>query len=65
MSCIGRRLVLGPRTEEEVEAVAAVLGTQCALMGFYSNGEIGRSLEGPECLLHNQSMIVAIMREAA
>lgn len=55
VSCVGRRLVLGERAEEEVEAALAVApGTP--MVGFYSYGEF--SPIGPlECgVLHNQTM---------
>lgn len=69
VSCVGRRMVLGARVEEEVEAVAEIVGAQCTLSGFYSNGEI--SSEG--CLenckgaatthLHNQTMTITRFAE--
>ena len=40
VSCVGRKLVMGGRVEEEVEAVADVLGKAAVLTGFYSYGEI-------------------------
>ncbi len=40
VSCIGRKLLLGQRTADEVEAVADVLGKGCLTTGFYSYGEI-------------------------
>lgn len=40
ISCVGRRLILQQRTEEEVEGVRSVLGTHAAITGFYSYGEI-------------------------
>jgi hypothetical protein len=39
VSCVGRKLVLGVRTNEEIESVRDVLGTGCAFSGFYSYGE--------------------------
>jgi hypothetical protein len=41
ISCVGRKLVMGDRVDEEVEAVAGVLGQRTVLTGFYSYGEIG------------------------
>lgn len=38
ISCVGRKLVLKQRVEEEVEGVRNVLGTSTALAGFYSYG---------------------------
>jgi len=54
VSCVGRRLVLGERAEEEVEAAAHALG-ESKLFGFYSYGEISPSASG-RGELHNQTM---------
>ena len=40
ISCVGRKLVLKQRIEEEVEGVRSVLGERPVLTGFYSYGEI-------------------------
>ena len=40
VSCIGRRLLMGQRVSEEIEAAGAVLGKQFSRLGFYSYGEI-------------------------
>jgi hypothetical protein len=40
ISCVGRKLVLKERTEEEVEAVRGEVGEEVAVTGFYSYGEI-------------------------
>jgi hypothetical protein len=62
ISCVGRKLVMGARSEEEAEGIADVLGTQAAIGGFYSNGEIcGVDLKA--CALHNQSMTVTSFAE--
>jgi len=65
VSCVGRRLVMGDRTDEEVEAVAEVFGARNVMAGFYSNGEISPFLAGPECRLHNQTMTISRWREMA
>ncbi len=65
ISCIGRKLVMGDRVDEEVEAVEAVFGQNCALTGFYSNGEISPFLETSECKLHNQTMTITWLGETA
>jgi hypothetical protein len=63
VSCVGRRMVLKQRVEEEVEAVADVLGQQCVLGGFYSYGEIA-PLNIMECSeLHNQTMTITAFHE--
>ncbi len=63
ISCVGRKLVLGQRIEEEVEAVRDVLGELPVMSGFYSYGEISASLETPSCELHNQTMTITVMKE--
>ncbi len=40
ISCIGRKMILKQRVEEEVEGVDEVLGGHSILTGFYSYGEI-------------------------
>jgi hypothetical protein len=65
ISCVGRRLVLQQRTEEELEAVRAVLGAGPALTGFYSYGEISPSGSSARCELHNQTMTITALAEAA
>ncbi len=63
VSCIGRKLVMGDRVDEEVEAVGAVFGQACTLTGFYSYGEISPFLETTECKLHNQTMTITCLSE--
>jgi hypothetical protein len=65
VSCVGRRLVMGDRIDEEVEAVAEVFGQKDVIAGFSSYGEIGPFLHNPECKLHNQTMTISRWREAA
>jgi len=65
VSCVGRKLVMGGRVDEEVEAVADVFGTSAALTGFYSYGEFSPYFAAPECKLHNQTMTVTCLSEAA
>jgi hypothetical protein len=64
ISCVGRRLVLQQRTEEEVEAVQEVLGKGACLTGFYSYGEISPLMPGVKCDLHNQTMTITTFSEA-
>jgi len=63
ISCVGRKLVLKQRIEEEVEAVRDVLGAGAALTGFYSYGEISPFTPGARCELHNQTMTVTALSE--
>ena len=63
ISCVGRRLVLGERTQEEIEAVVDCLPGGAAHIGFYSYGEISPHASG-SCELHNQTMTLTTIREA-
>jgi hypothetical protein len=63
VSCYGRRQVLRQRTEEEVEAVAKVLGGRTVLTGFYSYGEIAPITAGGRPILHNEAMAIASFAE--
>jgi hypothetical protein len=65
VSCIGRKLVLQQRVEEEVEGVCDVLGDGPVLAGFYSYGEICPHGDSIECELHNQTMTITALAEAA
>ncbi len=63
ISCVGRKLVLGQRIEEEVESVREVLGPGAALAGFYSYGEISPFTPTARCELHNQTMTITTFAE--
>ncbi|MHB1261627.1 MAG: FIST signal transduction protein [Thermoplasmatota archaeon] len=64
ISCVGRKLVLRQRVEEELEAVQDVLGPEVAMAGFYSYGEICPSAPNASCELHNQTMTITTLSEA-
>jgi len=63
VSCIGRKLVMGDRVDEEVEAVADTLGKNASITGFYSNGEISDNNFHGDCRLHNQTMTITWITE--
>ncbi|MGD1046720.1 MAG: FIST N-terminal domain-containing protein [Bacteroidota bacterium] len=63
ISCVGRKLILKQRIEEEVEGVRDVFGEQTILTGFYSYGEISPFVPGTKCELHNQSMTITTLLE--
>jgi len=63
ISCVARKLVLTQRTEEEVEAVSQILGSQAVLTGFYSYGEMAPFEAGGHCELHNQTMTITTISE--
>jgi hypothetical protein len=64
ISCVGRRIVLKQRVEEELEGVRRVLGDRTALLGFYSYGEISPFSADTSCRLHNQTMTITTLAEA-
>ncbi len=64
VSCIGRKLLLGQRASEEIEAVADVLGENTVQAGFYSYGEISPHARSGMCELHNQTMTVTVLSES-
>jgi hypothetical protein len=63
VSCIGRRLLMGQRTTDEVEAVSAEFGPRMTRLGFYSYGEISPHAVSGVCELHNQTMTVTAITE--
>jgi len=63
VSCVGRRLVMRQRTEEELEAVRHVL-PRAVLAGFYSYGELCPQGTLANCELHNQTMTITTLAEA-
>ncbi len=64
ISCVGRKIVLGQRIEEEVEAVREALGDKAVLAGFYSYGEISPFNPSTKCELHNQTMTITTFNES-
>lgn len=64
ISCVGRKLVLKLRVEEELERVREVLGHSAKLTGFYSYGEIcPQKPFDHHCELHNQTMTITAFKE--
>ncbi len=63
VSCVGRKLVMGDRVDEEVEAVVSALGADAVVTGFYSYGEICASEFIGDCRLHNQTMTITWLTE--
>jgi hypothetical protein len=62
VSCVGRRLVLGEQTEEELEAAGPLLPAGSGHVGFYSYGEISPAGAGAS-RLHNQTLTVSVLWE--
>jgi hypothetical protein len=63
VSCVGRRLVLGQRIEEELDAVLRALPANITALGFYSYGEACPAAGGNLSELHNQTMTVTVLSE--
>lgn len=64
VSCVGRKLVMNQRVEEEIEQVQEVVGNSTAIAGFYSYGEMA-PFNGINrvCELHNQTMTLTLFSE--
>jgi hypothetical protein len=63
VSCVGRKLVMKQRIEEEVEAIRDVFGGDATFAGFYSYGELCPFRAGGDCRLHNQTMTITAFAE--
>lgn len=63
VSCVGRKLVLDQRVEEEVEEVIEAIGDKVTICGMYSYGEIAPFDGEKKCQLHNQTMTVTLISE--
>jgi hypothetical protein len=63
VSCVGRKIVLDNRIEEEIEVMKDIFGENAFLFGFYSYGEISPVVAHKSCELHNQTISIATMLE--
>jgi hypothetical protein len=63
VSCVGRKMVMDQRTEEEIEEVVEVIGEETKISGFYSYGEIAPFYGENTCELHNQTMTLTLISE--
>jgi hypothetical protein len=63
ISCVGRRIVLGQRIEEETEIMREAFGPDAVLTGFYSYGELAPAHNMTACQLHNQTMTITAFWE--
>jgi len=63
VSCVGRRLVMGQLTEDELDIVQETLGDHATLAGFYSYGELAPFVGLMQCELHNQTMTLTTIYE--
>jgi hypothetical protein len=63
ISCVGRKLILQERTEDEVVAAKQIFGADTCITGFYSYGEISPFNTHFKCELHNQTMTITTFSE--
>jgi hypothetical protein len=61
VSCVGRRLVMGQNTEEEF--VLPPLPFEVIRTGYYSYGELSKSIKENKCSLHNQTFTLTLIWE--
>lgn len=63
ISCVGRKIILQDRTDEEVEAAKKIFNNNPPIAGFYSYGEISPFNPNTKCELHNQTMTITTLAE--
>lgn len=63
VSCVGRKLVMGARVDEEVEAVGQMLGQHTTLAGFTPTAKSSPHIHSTNCKLHNQTMTITLLSE--
>ena len=60
-SCMARRIVLGPRTTEEISRIRTEFGPDIPIVGFYSYGEFCPMGSPPVNCLHNESLTLSVI----
>lgn len=64
-SCVARKMVLGRRTNEEINCVKRVLGKDVPIIGFYTYGEIGpidkRISSLRSTRWHNETVVIYVL----
>ena len=63
ISCVGRKMVLDQRSDEEIETARDIFGNKTIITGFYSYGEICPKSSQSQGELHNQSMAITTFSE--
>jgi hypothetical protein len=63
ISCVGRKLIMPNRIDEEIEAISELFGSGTMLSGFYSYGEISPLNPLANCELQNQTMTITGINE--
>lgn len=62
VSCIGRRMIMGQKTEDELENIRDLLPIHTEISGFYSYGEFAPTTHQQNDL-HNQTMTLIVFQE--
>ena len=60
-SCMARKIVLGQRTQEELDRVRQVFGNEVPVLGFYTYGEYSRIGCNSPSLLHNETATISVI----
>ncbi len=60
-SCMARKIVLGSRTEEEIERIRTLFGPKVPIIGFYSYGEFCPTGAAPSNSLHNETITLTVL----
>lgn len=63
ISCVGRKIVLGSRHDEEFEIIKNTFNSNSTLCGFYSYGEIAPKISKIACDLNNQTVTITSIYE--
>lgn len=63
VSCVGRKLVLADRIEEEVDAALEKINSAVTAAGFFSYGEIAPQSGTNQIHLHNQTLTITTFAE--
>ena len=63
ISCAGRKIALGPKTEEEVDSVREAFGKNTVITGFYSYGEISSRNGTGASEVQNQTITILGINE--
>ena len=64
LSCVGRKIIMDKKVEEEVLAAEEVIDGDCAVAGFYTYGGLSPFGVGTPCELHNQTMTITTFSES-
>ena len=64
LSCVGRKIIMDKKVEEEVLAAEEILDGDCAVAGFYTYGGLSPFGVGTPCELHNQTMTITTFSES-